>query len=90
MLLPGNVPTQIVNHLMVIKHLVSSLLDAKDTSYDTALPKQSHSLNEIIIIPAKVILFMVQTESKPEHKPPPPEHTSTIRTHNTSQNFPPD
>ena len=35
-LLPCNIPTQIVNPLTVIKHLVSSPLDAKDKSYYTA------------------------------------------------------
>ena len=63
-LLPCNIPTQIVKPLTVIKHLVSSPLDDKDTSYYTALSKQSHSYNELLFIAAKTISFMVQTEQK--------------------------
>ena len=72
-LLPCNIPTQIVKPLTVIKHLVSSPLDDKDTSYYTALSKQSHSYNELLFIAAKTISFMVQTEGKhiySEHKSP--------------------
>ena len=82
-LLPCNIATEIVNSLTVIKHLVSSPLDDKDTSYYTALSKQSHSYNELLSISAKVISYMVQTENTSEHKPPPIEHTSPI--HNTSE-----
>ena len=63
-LLPCNIPTQIVKPLRVIKHLVSSPLDDKDTSCYTALSKQSHSYNELLFIAAKTISFMVQTEGK--------------------------
>ena len=61
-LLPCNIPTQIVKPLTVIKHLVSSPLDDKDKSYYITLSKQSHSYNELIIISAKDISFMVQNE----------------------------
>ena len=63
-LLHCNIPTQIVKPLAVIKHLVSSPLVDKDTSYYTALSKQSHSNNERLFIAAKTISFMVQTEQK--------------------------
>ena len=43
LLLPCNIPTQIVKPLTVIKHLVLSPLDDKDTSYYTVPSKQSHS-----------------------------------------------
>ena len=62
--LPCSIPTQIVKPLTVIKHLVSSPLDDKDTSYYTALSKQSHSYNELLFIAAKIISYMVQTEQK--------------------------
>ena len=74
-LLPCNIPTQIVEPLSVIKHLVSSPLDDKDKSYYTALYKQTYSFNELLFISAKTISFMVQTEHKTEHK----SHTSAIR-----------
>ena len=67
-LLPCNVPTQIVKHLTVIKHLVSSPLDDKDKTYYTALYKQTYSYNELLFIAAKTISFMVQAEQKSEHK----------------------
>ena len=38
-LLPCIIPTQVVKPLAVFKHLVSSPLDDKDTSYYTALSK---------------------------------------------------
>ena len=72
-LLPCNIPTQIVKPLTVIKHLVSSPLDDKDTSCYRALSKQSHSFNERLFIAAKTISFMVQTEQKrtySDHKSP--------------------
>ena len=78
-LLPCNIPTQIVKPLTVIKRLVSSPLDDKDKSNYTALSKQSYSYNEPLFFSAKVISYMVQTEQKTEHKPPPTEHTSPIR-----------
>ena len=78
-LLPCNIPTQVVKTLTVIKHLVSSPLDDKDKSSYTALSKQSHSYNELSFISAKFNLFLVQTEHKAEHKPPPIEPTSHIR-----------
>ena len=65
--------------LVVIKHLVSSSLTDKDTSYHTSLSKQSHSYNELLFISAKVISYMVQAEHKSQHKPPLIEHTSPIR-----------
>ena len=49
-LLPCNIPTAIVKPLTVFKHLVSSPLDDKDTSYYTALFKQSYSYNELLFI----------------------------------------
>ena len=61
-LLPCNIPTQIVKPLSVIKHLVSTPLDDKDTSHYTALYKQSYSYNELLFIAAKVISYMVQAE----------------------------
>ena len=78
-LLPCNIPTQIVKPLTVIKHLVFSPLDDKDKLYYTVLAKQSHSYNESLFISVKMISYMVQTEQKVEHKPPPFEHTSPIR-----------
>ena len=69
-LLPCNVPTQIVKPLTVIKHLVSSPLDDKDKTYYTALYKQTYSYNELLLIAAKTISFMVQAEQKPDHKVP--------------------
>ena len=74
-----NFPTQIVKPFTVIKHLVCSPLNDKVKSYYTALAKQSHSYNEFLFIAAKYISYMVQTEQKAEHKPPPIEHTSPIR-----------
>ena len=67
-LLPCNIPTQIVKPLTVIKHLVSSPLDDKDRTYNTALYKQTYSYNELLFISAKTISFMVQAEQKNEHK----------------------
>ena len=61
-LLPCNIPTQIVKPLSVIKHLVSTPLDDKDTSHYTALYNQSYSHNELLFIAAKVISYMVQVE----------------------------
>ena len=63
-LLPCNIPTQIVKPLTVIKHLVSTPLDDKDTSHYTALYKQSYSYNELLFIAAKVISYMVQGEQQ--------------------------
>ena len=63
-LLPCNIPTQIVKPLTVIKHLVSTPLDDKDTSHYTALYKQSYSYNEVLFIAAKVISYMVQAEQQ--------------------------
>ena len=73
-LLPCNIPIQIVKPLTVIKHLVSSPIDDKETSYYTALSKQSHSYNELLFTAAKTISVMVQTEQKrtySDHKSPP-------------------
>ena len=78
-MLPCNIPTRIVKPLAVIKHLVSSSLKDKDTSYYTALSKQSHCFNELLFISAKLISYMVQSEEKSAHKPSPIEHTSPIR-----------
>ena len=78
-LLPCNTPTQIAKPLTVFKNPIFSPLHDKDKSYYTALAKQSHSYNEILFISAKIIAYMVQTEQKAEHKPPPIEHTSPIR-----------
>ena len=64
LLLPCNIPTQIVKPLTVIKHLVSTPLDDRDISYYTALAKQSHSYNELLFISAKTICYMVKTEQK--------------------------
>ena len=74
LLLPCNIPTQIVKPLIVIKHLVSSPLDYKDKTYYTALYKQTYSYNELLFIAAKTISFMVQAEQKTEHK----SHSSPI------------
>ena len=65
-LLPCNIPTQIFKPLTVIKHLVSTPLDDKDTSHYTALYKQSYSYNELLFIAAKVISYMVRTEQSLE------------------------
>ena len=82
-LLPCNIPTQIVKPLTVIKHLVSSPLDDKDKTYNTALYKQTYSYNELLFIAAKTISFMIQAEqSETEHK----SHTSPIKT--LLMNFP--
>ena len=70
-LLLCNIPTQNVKPLTVIKHLVSSPLDDKDKSYYTALAIQSYSYNELLFISVKVVLYMVQSEQKAVHKPPP-------------------
>ena len=83
--LPCNIPTQTVKPLTIFKHLVSSPLDDKHKSFYTALAKQSHSYNELLFISAKIISYMVQTEQKAEHKPPPIEHTLLIR--NTPESF---
>ena len=64
LLLPCNIPTQIVKPLAVIKHLVSSPLDDRDTSLYTALLKQSYSYNELLFISAKTISYMVKAEQK--------------------------
>ena len=56
-LFPCNFPTQIVKSLTVIKHLVSSPLEDKDTSYHRALSKQSHSYNELLFTSAKTIFL---------------------------------
>ena len=48
-LLPCKLPTQMVKPLAVIKHLVSSLLDDKDTSYYSTLSKQSYFYNELYL-----------------------------------------
>ena len=82
-LLRCNIPTQLFKPLTVIKHLVSSPLDDKDTSYYTSLAKQSHSNNKLLFIAAKTISFMVQTEPKrlySDHKSPtksPIKHSQT-------------
>ena len=82
-LLPCNIPTQIVKPLAVIKHLVSSPLDDKETSFYSALSKHSHAYNELLFIAAKSIFFMVQTEQKrtySDHKSPtksPIRHSQT-------------
>ena len=69
-LLPCNIPTQIVKHLTVPKHLGSSPLDVKDKTYYTALYKQTYSYNELLFIAAKTISFIVQAEQKSGHKVP--------------------
>ena len=63
-LLPCSIPTQIVKPLSVIKHLVSTPLDDKDTSHFTALYKPSYSYNELLFIAANVISYMVQAEQQ--------------------------
>ena len=63
-LLPCNIPTQIVKPLTVIKHLVSTPLDDKDTLHYIALYEQSYSYNELSFIAAKVISYMVQAEQQ--------------------------
>ena len=73
LLLPCNIPTQIVKPLTVFKHIVSSPLDDRDTSYYTALSKQAYTYNELWFIAAKTISYMVHTEQKrpfQEHKSP--------------------
>ena len=78
-LLPCNIPTRIAKPLTVIEHFASCPLDDKDKSYYTALAKQSHSYNELLLISAKFFSYMVQPEQKAKHKPPPIEHSSPIR-----------
>ena len=63
-----NIPTVIVKPLSVFKHLVSSPLEDKDTSYYTALSKQSYSYKELLLISAKVISFMVKSEQNTNKK----------------------
>ena len=65
--MPSNIPTQLVKPLTVIKHLVSTPLDDRDTSYYTALLKQSHSYNELLLIGAKTISDIVKTEKSTTH-----------------------
>ena len=67
-LLPCNIPIEIVKHLTVSKHLVSSPLDDKDRTYYTALYKKTYSYSELFFISAKNISFMVHAEQKTEHK----------------------
>ena len=74
-LLPCNIPTEIVKHLTVIKHLVSSPLDDKDKTYYSALYKQTYSYNELLLIATKTISFLLQAEHKSEHK----LHSSPIK-----------
>ena len=74
-LFPCNIPTQIVEPLTVIKHLVSSPLDDKDKTYYKALYKKTYSYNELLFIAAKTISFMVQAEQKTEHK----SHSSPMK-----------
>ena len=62
-LLPCNNTTQIVKPLTVFKPL-----DDKDTSYYTALYKQSYSYNELLFISSKVIFFIVKSEQITERK----------------------
>ena len=68
--LPCNIPTQIVKSLTVMKHLVSSPLDYKDTSYYTAFSKHSYSHIELLFISPKTISFMVKYENNTENKSP--------------------
>ena len=58
------IPDQMEHQMTVIKHLVSTPLDDKDTSHYTALSKQSYSYNELLFIAAKVISYMVQAEQQ--------------------------
>ena len=75
-LMPCNIPTQIVQPLTVMKHLISSPLDDEDKTYYTALYKQTYSYNELLFIAAKTISCMVQAEQKKtEHK----SHSSPIK-----------
>ena len=46
-LLPFNILTQMVKSLNLIRHLVSSPSDDKDSSYCTAFSKRSYSENEL-------------------------------------------
>ena len=85
LLFPCNIPEQIVKPLTVNKHLLSSPLDDKETSSYTTLTKLAHPYNELHFISARLISFMVQAEIKSEHKLPTFEHTSPIRTQNTSE-----
>ena len=84
-LLPCNIPIQFVKPLTVFKHLVISPLDDKDKSYYTALYKQTYSYNELLLISAKTISFMVQTEYKntKQNTNPTPHQFETLLT-----NFP--
>ena len=86
-LLPCNILTAIIKPLTVFEHLVSTPLDDKDTSYYTALSKQSYSYNDILFISAKVISSMVKSEQTTEHKFSNIErHRSPSRTSQTTTN----
>ena len=61
-LLPCNIPTIIAKPLIVIKHLVSAPLNDKEKSFYTALSKQAYSNNEVMLLSAKIIAFMVKAE----------------------------
>ena len=66
-LLPCNIPTQIVNSLTVIKHLVSSPLDDKDKTYYTALYKQTYSYNELLFIAANPFRLWYKQNKKKQN-----------------------
>ena len=78
-LVPFNILTQMVKSLNLIRHLVSSPSDDKDSSYCTAFSKRSYSENELFFISAKASSFMVQSENKKEQKSSPFEHKSPTR-----------
>ena len=65
-LLSCNLSTQIVKPLSVFKHLGSSPLDDKNTSYYTALSlsKQPYSYNELLFISATVICSWISLNKK--------------------------
>ena len=84
-LLPCNVPTQIVKPLTVIKHLVYSPLDNKDKFIISFLLNNHNPLTNCSLLLPKIISYMVKTEHKAEHKPPPIEHISPTR--NTCEKF---
>ena len=59
-LLPCIIPTQIVKPLTVIKHLVSSPLDDKDTSSYTALAKKLTSIMNFCSLLQKPFLLWIK------------------------------
>ena len=72
---PATFLLKLPNLSLFFKHLVSSPLDDKERTYNTALYKKTYSYNELLFISAKIISFSVQAEQKTEHK----LHSSPIK-----------